>query len=228
LGLPDGACLEDATAVGGQADVGQLRRRLGCRYLLSMPFYVHAQDKPGVGTELLDLAEAHWSYMDRFADRLILRGPTLSDDGAEHTGSVHVVNLADRASAERFANEEPYWQAGLYRQIMTVRTVVLLHREPAAGSLISGPPNALLTGRWPPEPRNASDTDRQLLEVNPDSRLSFVAVLVDDDQSHTTGIVSVVRALPGEAPRLIQPFADLLAGEPVALTAQRWQRGGRS
>jgi uncharacterized protein len=193
-----------------------------------MQFYVHAQDRPGVETEMLHLAEAHWSYMDQFADRLILRGPTLSDDGAEHTGSVHVVDLADRASAEQFASEEPYWQAGLYQQIMTARTVVLLHRESTASSLTSGPPNALITGRWAPEPRNASDTDRQLLGVNPDSRLSFVAVLVDDEQAHTTGIVSVVRALPGEALRLIQPFADHLAGEPVALTTQRWQRGGRS
>ena len=77
-----------------------------------------------------------------------------------------------------------------------------------------------------PEPRNASDTDLQLLGVNPDSRLGFVAVLVDDNQSHTTGIVSIVRALPGEALRIIQPFADQLTGEPAALTAQRWRRGG--
>jgi uncharacterized protein len=194
-----------------------------------MPFYVHAQDRPGVGTDLDDLAEAHWSYMDQFADRLILRGPTLSDDGSEHTGSVHVVNLADRASAERFATEEPYWLAGLYRQVTTVRTVVLLRREPSTvGSPTSEGPNALITGQWPAEPRNASDTEGPLLGINPDSRLSFVAVLVDDDQSHTTGIVAIVRALPAEALRLIQPFADQLAGEPVALTAQRWRRGGRS
>ena len=154
----------------------------------------------------------------------------MSDDGTEHTGSVHVVNLADRASAERFATEEPYWLAGLYGQVTTVRTVVVLYRESSEGSLRSGVPNALIliTGQWPPEPRNASDTDLQLLGVNPDSRLSFVAVLVDDNQSHTTGIVSIVRALPGEALRIIQPFADQLTGEPAALTAQRWRRGGRS
>jgi uncharacterized protein len=193
-----------------------------------MPFYVHAQDRPGVETELLDLAEAHWSYMDRFADRLILRGPTLSDDGAEHTGSVHVVDLADRASAQQFATQEPYWLAGLYRQVTTVRTVVLLQREPAEGPLTSDAPNALIAGRWPSKPRNAGDIDLQQLGVNPDSRLSFVGVLFDDDQSHTTGIVSIVRALPGEALRIIQPFAEQLTGEPVAFTAQRWRRGGRS
>jgi uncharacterized protein YciI len=193
-----------------------------------MPFYVHAQDRPGAGTELFDLAEVHWSYMDRFADRLILRGPTLSDDGAEHTGSVHVVNLADRASAERFATEEPYWLAGLYRHVTTVRAIVLLHREPTEGLLTPAVPNALITGQWPPQPRNASDTGPQLPGVHPDSRVSFVAVLVDDNQTHTTGVVSIVRALPGEARSIIQPFADQLTGEPVALTAQRWRRGGRS
>jgi uncharacterized protein YciI len=193
-----------------------------------MPFYVHAQDNPGVGAELLDLAEAHWSYMDRFADRLILRGPTLSDDGAEHTGSVHVVDLADRASAERFVAEEPYWVAGLYREVTTARTVVLLHD---GSSRRSEGPNALITGRWPEQPRNASDTDRQLLGevcVNPGSRLSLVAILVDDNQSRTTGIVSVVNGRPGDALGIIQPLADRLAGGPVALTAQRWRRGGRS
>lgn len=173
---------------------------------------------------MLDLAEEHWSYMDRFADRLILRGPTLSDDGAEHTGSVHVVDLADRAGAERFATEEPYWRAGLYQHVTAVRTVVLVGREPAEGELT----NALVTGQWAAKPRSAGDIDLQLPGVHTDSRLSFVAVLVDDDQSHTTGVVSVVRADPDEAAKILQPIADRLAGEAVPLTAQRWCRGGRS
>ena len=185
-----------------------------------MPFYVYARDRPGVGAQLLELAEAHWAYMDRFAGRLILRGPTLSEDGTEHTGSVHVVDLADHADAERFATEEPYWLAGLYRQVTAARAVVLHHREPAGGSPSPGVPDALVTGEWPPAPRQQPD-------VTADSLVSFVAVLVDDDESHATGIVSVVRAHPRAALRIVQPFADRLAGAPVALTAQRWRPGGR-
>lgn len=94
-----------------------------------MTFYVHAQDKPGVADQLMEFSEEHWSYMDRFDDRLILRGPTLSDDGEEHTGSVHVVDLADRAAAERFATEEPFWRAGLYQEFTADPVVVLLRRE---------------------------------------------------------------------------------------------------
>jgi|SRR5262245_299089 len=193
-----------------------------------MPFYVHAQDKPGVEADMVELAEAHWSYMDKFADRLILRGPTLSDDGADHTGSVHVVDLADRASAELFATEEPYWLAGLYRQVTTVRTDVLLQREATERSLTPEEPNSLITGAWPARPRDARAGEGQQLGDSLDSRLSFVTVLVDDDQSHTTGIVGVVRTIPNEAPGIIQSLADQLAGGSVALTAQRWSRGGRS
>ena len=190
-----------------------------------MPFYVHGQDRPGALAEMEALAEAHWSYMDRFADRLILRGPTLSGDGAEHTGSVHVVDLDDRASAERFAAEEPYWLAGLYRKVTVARAVVMHDLKPTGGRPGSGAPNALVTGHWQARPRDAS---QHVPGAAPDSRLSFVAVLADDDQSRTTGIVCVVTDLPGEAARIVQPFADKLAGARVALTAQRWQRGGRS
>jgi uncharacterized protein YciI len=192
-----------------------------------MPFFVHAQDRPGAGAEMLARTEEHWSYMDRFAGRLILRGPTLSDDGTEHTGSVHVVDLPDRASAERFATEEPFWLAGLYQHLTTARAVILLHRRSAADPRAPAEPSALVTGQWPPQARGASDTGPQP-GVDADSRVGFLAVLVDDGQSHTTGIVAVVSALPGEARRIIQPLADRFTGQPAALTAQRWQRGGRS
>jgi hypothetical protein len=59
-------------------------------------FYVHGVDGEGVDERLGQLADAHWSYMDGYADRLVARGPTLSDDGERHTGSVHVVYAAWR------------------------------------------------------------------------------------------------------------------------------------
>jgi uncharacterized protein len=196
-------------------------------YLPGVPFYVHAQDRPGALPEMEALAEAHWSYMDRYAGRLILRGPTLSDDGTEHTGSIHVIDLDDRASAERFATEEPYWLDGLYRQVTISRTVVLLRREPVDGALASGAPCALVTGRWAHQPRNLGAADLQAPEVSPED-VRFMAVLVDDNQTCTTGVASIVSAAPDEALRIAQPLADQLIGGPVALTAQRWQRGGRS
>jgi uncharacterized protein len=192
-----------------------------------MPFYVYGQDRPGALAEMEALAEVHWSYMDQFAGRLILRGPTLSGDGNEHTGSVHVVGLADRASAERFAAEEPYARAGLYQRITVARAVVLHNREPAGGLPAVGAPDALVTGQWPAQPRRDRGPGLRLPAAGPGSRVSYVAVLTGDDQSCTTGIVVVVRALPDEAASTVQPFADQLGGGPVALTAQRWTPGGR-
>ena len=193
-----------------------------------MPFYVYAHDRPGALPEMVALAEAHWSYMDRYADRLILRGPTLSDDGTEHTGSVHVIDLDDRASAERFATEEPYWLDGLYRHVTISRAVVVLRREPVEDAPASGEPSSLVAGRWPHQPRNLGGTDLQVPALSPEGRVRFMAVLVDDNQTSTTGMASIVSAAPGAALGIVQPLADQLAGGPVALTAQRWQRGGRS
>ncbi len=194
-----------------------------------MPFYVYAEDQPDVADQLETLCEEHWSYMDRFADRLILRGPTVSDDGEEHTGSVHVVDLADRAAAERFAREEPFWKAGLYRDLAVVAAEVLLSRAPEADV-----PYTLVTAQWPVPVRAAGDVvsgdagQQGPSGAEPDGRLVFVAALVDDEGTGTTGVVAAVRALPDEARSLVQPIADRLAGgRTVALTAQRWERGGR-
>jgi len=62
------------------------------------------------------LDEAHWSFMDAFADRMTARGPTLSADRAAWTGSLHVVDLDDAAAARAFAVDEPYQRAGLFRE----------------------------------------------------------------------------------------------------------------
>lgn len=123
---------------------------------------------------------------------------------------------------ERFAREEPYWRAGLYRDVTVVPVVVSLCREPVVDV-----PYTLVTAQWSPHARDPGDVEQRLLGAEPGVRLSFVALLVDDDQESTTGMVAAVRALPDEAQSLVQPLADRLAGGSTRLTAQRWQRGGR-
>ncbi|MEV8372178.1 YciI family protein [Kribbella sp. NPDC056861] len=178
-----------------------------------MPYFVYGEDKPGVLPGLMEKAEAHWSYMDQYADRLILRGPTLTDDAEEHTGSVHVVDVDDRAEAERFAYEEPYWSAGFYQPLTVVQAVVLADSA-------DGVPKTLVTGEWPAAEVGELDGS--------DERVSFLAMLVDDEGSRSVGIVAAVDALPDKALTVVQPIADGLRGEPAILTARRWQRGGRS
>lgn len=80
-----------------------------------MKFLILGVDGPAFGS-MKDLSEAHWAYMDNWADALIARGPTTSVEG-HHTGSVHVVELPTLAAAQQFAHEEPFATAGWYSSI---------------------------------------------------------------------------------------------------------------
>jgi uncharacterized protein YciI len=74
------------------------------------------------------LDEAHWSYMEAFADRMTARGPTLSPDRTTWTGSLHVVDLDDANAARAFAVDDPYHRAGLFRDHLIRRFDNLLGR----------------------------------------------------------------------------------------------------
>ena len=74
------------------------------------------------------LDEEHWSYMDRFADGMIARGPTLAADRATWTGSVHILDLPSVEAAHQFVEREPYNRAGLFDQHLIRRFDNLLGR----------------------------------------------------------------------------------------------------
>ncbi|HEX6870712.1 MAG TPA: YciI family protein [Micromonosporaceae bacterium] len=86
-----------------------------------MEFFVYCRDRADSGELREALAEAHWSYMDTYASAMIGRGPTLTQDGSAATGSLHIVDLPDRTAADRFAYEEPNYQAGIYRDVLIRR-----------------------------------------------------------------------------------------------------------
>src|ERR687897_1512920 len=86
-----------------------------------MEFFCYHRDRPGSVALREELLEAHWSYMDRYANQMIARGPTLTDDGETATGSVHILDLPDPAAARAFAFDEPNYQAGVYRDVLLRR-----------------------------------------------------------------------------------------------------------
>ena len=155
----------------------------------SPEFLVYCRDAAGVGERLMTLATAHWDYMDRFAGQLVARGPTLSPDGEEHTGSVHVVSVASAAEAHRFAEQEPYRRAGLYAEVAIARFENLLgrtmwDRPPASAPQLS----TFLLARWPAVPL-ASDGLRALhgaVSSQPDL-WAFLGLLVSDDGNRCLG-----------------------------------------
>lgn len=86
-----------------------------------MEGFVYGRDTPDADRLLGELAEAHWSFMDRYADALIARGPTLTPDRSRHTGSMYIVDLPDDDAAHTFAFEEPYQLSGVYREVLVRR-----------------------------------------------------------------------------------------------------------
>ncbi|MBD0741463.1 YciI family protein [Streptomyces sp. CBMA152] len=86
-----------------------------------MEFLCYHRDRPASLPLRDELQEEHWSYMDQYAKEMIARGPTLADDGDTPTGSVHIVDLPDPATARAFAFDEPNYQAGAYRDVLLRR-----------------------------------------------------------------------------------------------------------
>jgi uncharacterized protein len=87
-----------------------------------MEFLVYCRDRPGTAALREELNEAHQAFMDRYANLMIARGPTLTGPGAdEATGSLHILDLPDAAAALAFAEDEPYRQGGVFQEILVRR-----------------------------------------------------------------------------------------------------------
>ena len=57
---------------------------------------------------------AHESYFASYGDSFIFRGPIRSADGADNIGTALLLELPDRAAADRFWNQEPFAKNGGY------------------------------------------------------------------------------------------------------------------
>jgi uncharacterized protein YciI len=79
-----------------------------------MLFAIHCVDKPGHAHLRAANRADHLAYLDGFVSRIVLAGPTLTDDGQGMTGSVLIVDFPDRKAAEAFAAGDPYRKAGLF------------------------------------------------------------------------------------------------------------------
>jgi uncharacterized protein len=166
------------------------------------------------------LAESHWSYMDRFADRIILRGPTVTEDGEFATGSIHILDLPGPAEARAFAFDEPNYGAGVYRDVLLRRWSNRLGRTmwqfPGARD---GVPHFLVLGLGEPRPIDAApdatppfDTDR-LIADGP--------LLTDDGATWLGTAVLLNASTPDEARAVLTESAY------AQVEVHPWQFGGR-
>jgi uncharacterized protein YciI len=92
-----------------------------------MEFFVWCRDRPDTAAIRRQLTGDHWTYMDRFATRMIARGPALGADGAP-IGSLHILDLPDPDAARAFAFEEPFARAGVFGEVRIRRWANALGR----------------------------------------------------------------------------------------------------
>ena len=82
-----------------------------------MNFVLYCVDKADHSHVRAENRLAHIDYLKSNLDKIVLAGPTTTEDGAAMTGSVLVIDVADRAEAEAFAAGDPYAKAGLFESV---------------------------------------------------------------------------------------------------------------
>jgi uncharacterized protein YciI len=86
-----------------------------------MLFIIVCTDRPNQEQLRIDTRQAHLDYIAEFKDRVVMAGPTQTDDGAHMTGSLLIMDFADRKLAEAFAANDPYNKAGLFETVVVRR-----------------------------------------------------------------------------------------------------------
>lgn len=198
-----------------------------------MEYFFHCRDKPGTEPLLEEFAEEHWAFMDAYADVMIARGPTLTTDRTTHTGSMHMVDLPDGEAARVFAFGEPYYQAGVYDDVLVRRWRNELGRTmwefPACAS---EDPRFLIIGHGRPA---ASAAVGAMLGDHPwylddgyGDRLIAYGPLSSDDGAEWVGLAMLVQLPNREA------VDSMLADEPYRqaglyanVEIHDWEFGGR-
>jgi len=175
--------------------------------------------------------EAHWAFMDQYATTMIARGPTLTDDDLEWTGSMHIVGLPDAAAAHVFAFEEPYYRAGIFGEVFMRRwrnelgrTMWQFEGDPDRQQrfliIDHGKPDAS-------EQRGSLPLRRHFLEDHRSQIIVSGLLLSDDDATWVGGIMLAEAPDRAAVETLAQddPFAQ--AGLYESVEIHRWRFGGR-
>lgn len=195
-----------------------------------MEYFCYHRDRPGSAALRDELLKAHWSYMDGFAEGMIARGPTLTEDGERATGSVHILDLPDPAAARAFAFDEPNQRAGVYRDVLLRRWRNTLGRtmwEFPGGTmgggryLVLGLGLALAPGERSGGAGLPADLTRPPAGIPLDDLVAYGPLLSDDGLTWL-GTAALLRAPDREAARaLLDPERY------ASVEAHPWEAGGR-
>jgi len=86
-----------------------------------MLWIIYQVDRPNGAAIRAATKDAHLAYLEEHSAILVLGGALLADDGVGRMGSCLLINVPDRAAAERFSENEPFRKAGLFESILIRR-----------------------------------------------------------------------------------------------------------
>jgi len=81
-----------------------------------MLFALLCTDKPNAVDLRMKVRPEHLAYLDSLGSAMKAAGPFLGDDG-QPTGSLVIIEAADRKAAEAIAANDPYARAGLFASV---------------------------------------------------------------------------------------------------------------
>jgi len=190
-----------------------------------LDFFVYSRDAADTA-QLRDdqeLLEEHWSYMDRFAETMIARGPTLDTDRETATGSLHVLALPGVDAVREFVVLEPNNRAGVYEEHLVWRFENLLGRSMWE---FSGQPTEsrfLIIGRSHlGRPVLAETLPAELLE-----RLVLYGALTTLDGAEPVGVALALQAPDREAVDALIEDERTGLGAFSEVEVHNWEFGGR-
>ncbi len=81
-----------------------------------MLFSILIFDEPGTAALRDEYRQRHLDYLKAFDDQTLFAGPFTTDDESADLGSLRLIDLPDRAAAERHVADEPYVTGGVQKR----------------------------------------------------------------------------------------------------------------
>jgi hypothetical protein len=85
-----------------------------------MLFAVYALDDPDAGAKRQAVHAEHVAHLKTAKDQgvtIVVGGPLLADDGKTSIGSLMVLDVPGRATAEKFNNADPFARNGVWAKV---------------------------------------------------------------------------------------------------------------
>jgi len=83
-----------------------------------MLFAIFCTDKPNSSEIRMANRSLHLDYLQGAIDRVVVAGPTQTDDLSGMSGSLLIMEFSDKSQAEDFAAHDPYAVAGLFDTVI--------------------------------------------------------------------------------------------------------------